>query len=1119
MSKRILFTADAPSDLAPHAVRTIAQAPDADGWCIVVPRAYLLHSLSADLLQARSGRGWIGERILTVDRLLDHFGREAGDRPTLTPIQARQIIAAIVREVHAASEGAAFPGQVPNGRPARSLVRSLISLFEDLGPMGHSTSDLEASLGGDDAPRERVARARGIAAVYRTYHQRLRENGLLPPDGDRASAALLASQMEPPSGLHRFAFLGIDGSSLQNAEIQLAFSLAQNSAVQEMRLYAALPETPSEEAWSTHANLPIFEQWLKKGYSRVHIAPGTSTLAADLAAMHQGPFDFRADPPSVTGAIELRRFPDAASESEWIARDVKKRILSGTDPASIAVVGRDMADRAPTLVRTMSEMGVPVVASHERPLSAVAAVRASMLPYRLLAEEWSPSDLIALADSPYHDFPLSPRILTRAAEGSAARTRSAWLRRLRSLAHADRLNVDDPPAPARPSRVTAEQIAEFERFLTRLTDTLGPSAHRTPAEWVSSLVSLIERSRLEDRIYALRSGEIDEQALRIAREDLDGMNTLVRAAHEWARGAELAGTSKAQLSVEEWSQEVEELSETATIRVSTYPRSAVQLLEAPQAALRSWEVVYLAGLSDGVFPLRLPPEAHGLTDEDRRTLSLPDAAQRSARERLLFHLAAASCRSQLLLSAPSADDRGKALVTSPFLSSLPLRVAGLSIRDVQARSLTPASERDALSPADLDALASRRYRQMEKEPGFDPTADPILAPWLSVPSHRHAVRGWGVSRARAEIEQYVVRTAAPRLEMGRFLGDISPTAVQSPVADAFSPSELESYQKCHFRHFGEHVLGLRAAEGHASNEAASFGVLQHRVLEEVYGSLIKDELLPPANNGVLPEAFARLKRAAARHAAELAETGHEGLWRLDLEFTLRTLRGFVRRDLARMVASRTMATHPSVRTELVALEEVIGPVDVEGGQTRFRLKGKLDRVERVADPRLPDDVQGQLVIRDYKGSTSSRSPALKKYLSGESLQLPLYAALARAHYGVDVLGFGELRPAASSDPMPVQNLALEVEEGESRWVAQTENERPVVQAAVHAALRQAGKLVEGIRAGYFVPQKQRSCRGCPLQNVCRAATGGATNYEPSRPTLPLSLSVERATPNSNEPTR
>jgi hypothetical protein len=1115
MPASYLVTSESPSGFLDTLVQGVAQDGAAAGWCIVVPRTHLKREVT-DLLQRHEGStAWIGPRVVTLDEMLGHYARGMDPHSLLTPLQVRQVIAALVIRLHEETGGTLFAGRVIAGRVCEATLRGLSALFAELEPFGLSPADLTARLNDGAAGGKMSVRAEEISALYTRLVEQVAQSGFHGPQARAVMAAEAARHLAPPAGVRKVLLVGLDASSVANVGVRLFWALSSNATLDEVRLALVLPADPAACAWRTHGNYGVYHDWTAGGGVR-RLAPEAKLLAAipsDLREMARDPFNYRGLPVPAAGAVRVVRVPDEQVERAWVAADIKRRVLAGElRPEDIAIICRDMSDRVQDISQALEQMGVPVVASEERRAADVPAVRALIALFRLAAGSWRREDLLTVAGSPYLALGLNPTLLDWIAESAEAGIGPAeWSRRTRLFA--GRVRAGEPIAGGfRPEAVDALADA-LDQFAAQLA-ALVPSGSQSPTDWVRALVRAPQVWNLQAQIEQAFVHDDAERRVSLVARDLDGVNALLHAAQDWLRGREIAGLDNAAIDAAAWYEELGVMATETRVRSSTYPRDAVFLVNPAQAGLRSWRRVYILGLSDGVFPAHSLDDERTLSEDERGALRLATSEDRAARERLYFHLATAAATESLVLVTPAADDSGKALVTSPFIAPLSLRIDGLSIEQVSASELVPAFELDILCEADLERLVVSRLREAGA------SEDELVGAWATSRNGSRTSATWQVERMRTGLQEALA--AGLSIEDGEFAGILTagPAKVQGPDA-SFTPSGLEQYGNCRLRFFLGQVVGLER-QYDTAGEAASFGTLQHLILERTYRELSEAGLYPPTSEPAIDDALAVLGRVAAECTRERAASGHEELWQIDLDYVTDSLARYVRRDLSAALA-RESDPSAGLRSEIAALEVRIGggdkPVAVNEGGVEFALRGKVDRIERIADPRLTGDesaANGWLVVRDYKTSRGTWSPRFEHFMSGESLQLPLYAAMVEEALGQQVFSIGESRTSLPEDPRPLAVRAVSADssgavvfEPAPEAHAAGGAGRNVVRVASKAALQKAAEYVSQMRRGDFAPQPGRKCFGCPLSDVCRASTLRNAATAGQRSMLPLLVTGEQ----------
>ncbi len=408
----------------------------------------------------------------------------------------------------------------------------------------------------------------------------------------------------------------------------------------------------------------------------------------------------------------------------------------------------------------------------------------------------------------------------------------------------------------------------------------------------------------------------------------------------------------------------------------------VYVAEAAAARGLSFDVVFVPGLAEKLFPQKVMEDPL-LRDRERLLLAgLETSEGRIARERLLLRLAVGAARERVVLSWPRIDlSQGRARVPS-FYGLEVLRAAegelpafaALSRRAEQAGGAragwpSPPNPADAIDEAEHDlALLMRAFHLPETE------ARGTAAYLLSANPHlKRALR----MRARRWLRRW---TPADGLVQP------SPEALEAlqahlPVRRPYSPTALQNYASCPYKFVLQAVHRLSPREvPEAIDEidpmerGALIHKVQYRLLQQLAGegafqlshaqerldAVVEEvareweERLAPAIDRVWQDCVAGVKVDLREWLRRLSEEKRWKPWRFELAFGL----------------ADGEERDPHSTKE---------PVAVEG----LKLRGSIDLVERADD--------GALRATDYKTGRVWAKPGSTVIGGGGTLQPALYA--------------------------------------------------------------------------------------------------------------------------------
>ncbi len=268
-----------------------------------------------------------------------------------------------------------------------------------------------------------------------------------------------------------------------------------------------------------------------------------------------------------------------------------------------------------------------------------------------------------------------------------------------------------------------------------------------------------------------------------------------------------------------------------------------------EARGRSFDVVFLPGLAEGLFPRRALEDPL-LLDEHRAKLSadLDTQDQRVARERMLLRSAAAAATRRLVVSYPRMDVTQARPRVPSFYALEVLRAAEgrlPSLREFRERAATSAPSRlDWPAPTDTETAIDDAEYDLAS-----------LQTALRLP--RDGAKG--SARYLVEVNDSLARSLRTRGRRWRNrwtaadgLVDPDPATLEVLKAHAFSkrsysPSSLQQFAACPYRFLLQAIFQFRPREMPVPLEQMdplTRGALFHAVQFELFRELKEDGLLP-----------------------------------------------------------------------------------------------------------------------------------------------------------------------------------------------------------------------------------------------------------------------------------
>lgn len=426
-----------------------------------------------------------------------------------------------------------------------------------------------------------------------------------------------------------------------------------------------------------------------------------------------------------------------------------------------------------------------------------------------------------------------------------------------------------------------------------------------------------------------------------------------------------------------------------------------------EAAGRSFELVFLPGLAEGVFPRR-PSEDPLLLDEYRKQFdpALTILDDRLRQERLLLRTAIAAARHALSVSYPRMDTvEGRARVPSFYalevLRAAEGRLPALGELEKRAAEAAeshlgwpaPKEAAHAIDNAEYDlAVLDRLLRapvegessqEVKGRARYLLGVSEVLARSLRTRAARWSKRSWSGADGIVDPDESTLGILAS----------------QRMTERSYSPSALQHFAACPYKFLLYAIHRLQEREESAAIEKMdplTRGGLFHEVQRDVFRELEGAKLLPVTASN-LPQAIAAadavLNRVAAKYEEDLAPAIPQ-IWRSEIEDLRTDLRGWIRQLVA--IHAEWLPVHFEYAFGLhIGLER--DPASSPGEATildGFRLRGSIDLVEQH---------RGRPVLRvtDHKtGRVPMERP--ESVGNGEILQPLLYGLAAEKLLGKKV---------------------------------------------------------------------------------------------------------------------
>lgn len=518
---------------------------------------------------------------------------------------------------------------------------------------------------------------------------------------------------------------------------------------------------------------------------------------------------------------------------------------------------------------------------------------------------------------------------------------------------------------------------------------------------------------------------------------------------------------------------LEELREVLAERLSTLQekvpaRRYGRVFIAPPAQLRgrSFEVVFVPGLAERIFPQR-PREDPMLLDALRTLLStaIVTQADRGRRERLQLQLAAGATRTRLHLSYPRIEvaearprvpsfyglDIERAITGRiPDSEEFERRTAMVS----QARLSWPAPRDPSMAIDDVEhdlavlglLLHEAKPSRVKGRARYLFELNGSLARSLRSRWARWETKGWSPADGLVRV------TEATKAAL----------AQQRLTARPYSVSALQKFATCPYQFLLSAIQRLEPRKEAIALERLdplTRGRIFHRVQAELLRELDRSKLLPVSIStlaAAMTKLDGALKLVSEEYREELAPAILR-VWRDEIEALRADLRAWLQR-----VAEAQDGWEP-IRFEFgfgLPIDDerdprsVTEPVTLPGG---FRLRGAVDLIEQ-------KPVSRELRVTDHK-TGKNRTPAVVIVGGGRTLQPVLYSLAVEAAMGESVVE-GRLSFCTSAGGFTERTTKID------------ENARRVGREVLTI-------IDQAIESGFIPPAPQDgACDWCDFREVC-----------------------------------
>ena len=1052
MALRALLTSRSSAALRERAANFLrAQACSSEVVILAPTRA-----AAGELSLAAFEQGCQGVHALTLTQLAAQLAAQPMGRRSLAPISRLGIEALAARIVHAAQSDnqlAYFSPVALTPGFARAAARTIAELR-----LNHVTSPDLKSAGAPGAD---------LARLLALYESELAQRSL----ADLPILLELAAE-EAASGVHRFLNLPL-----------ILLDLAVDSLSHTELLTAVIAKSPAVLATAIAGENPAVA--CLQSILQAQAEPLDSPASTTLDRIRTWLFSPEQPPPAPPDPELLFSAPGESLECVEIARRIRALAAQGTPFDRVAILLRNVEQYQPLLEEALRRAAIPAYFS-----------RGSVRP--------EPSGRAFLA------------LLACAAEGCSASRFAEYL----SLGQVPPLDDNGTPRKHDPLWVPPDDdvLANFPApppgAEIALPDDQAsePISLSVPIGWEKLLVDAAViggHDRWARRLRGLRA-ELQAQLRDLDKEDESHRPHIERRLDQLARlenfALPLIDTLDTLPKSAKWGEWLDALDELARISLRR-PEPVLSVLseltpmsEVGPASLdevydvlfeklgqlrtepprrryghvfagsidevrgRSFDVVFLPGLSEGLFPRRALEDPL-LADHHRTQLAAPldTQDQRTARERMLLRSAAAAAAHRVVVSFPRMDvTQARPRVPSFYALEVIRAAEGRlpSLRDFEKRASKSA-------PSRLDWPAPENPEIAIDDAEYDLAS-------LQAASRLPRARLKGSARYLMETNAALARSLRTRGRRWRNRwcsadGLVDPDSATLAALDrhrfserSYSPSALQQFAACPYRFLLHAIFQFRPRESSVPLEQMdplTRGALFHSIQFELFRELNRTGRLPITTDNLertLDLADKVLDRVAAQYEDDLAPAIPR-VWKSEVEEVRTDLRGWIQQVAG--AHSDWVPVHFEFAFGLPA-DEHRDPASSPKEATildGIRLRGSIDLVEK-------DRSRDVLRVTDHKtGKAPSNRP---QYVGGGAILQPLLYALAAEQ----LLG----------QPVESGNLYFCTQRGDFSQLT-----IPIVPDARQRLARILATIGRSIESGFLPAAPQAGvCAYCDYRPVC-----------------------------------
>ncbi len=887
-------------------------------------------------------------------RILETYAQVAGEENYASEQEKLLILRHAIRQAREQGELSILRQR----SQASDFVPNMLSLITKIRKAGVQAQQLlDATLAFDDRLQDKV---HDTAMILTFYDRLLAEHGLHDGLTDLTEAALLANMQNyfRHYRIYIDEFDSFTGDQYSMLEVMLAQADDVTTAIRTDEPQAAvsvifeggnMTYRRLKQIAADTLSIPVTEETLSEYVRSAHC--DLNAVSTQILLRSRGTYEYQ-------DHIRILEAPDPAAEAEYIAAQACELLHNNPDLhcSDIAVAVKSPDTYNTLLERAFTRCHLPCEISSASPVMHTELMRCVLSLLSLLAEETPDTEqMLRYMKIPFSGYQSVAVSMLEHFCFTWNIEQSDWTQPFWS---------EDPVVQERAMHFGGERLEETR---SRILDEINELRKKCTGQSIRKTLSLLYAHLSEKKKHISFN---DELALRsftaLWNTFCDMLDTLVSCfGDETTDFAELRDMLALMIS-------------TTTLSSPPQTLDSIRIVDAQMARLNDPEVVFVPGVSDGVFPGDI--QIGGMFS--RQELELLEA-QGIAISRMFFELYSderliavkilSAPKTQLCLTYPRMDDAGSTAIPSPVVLQLRQIFPETDNLNLQAESIPLSFYVRSYESA---------YYHFVRRLGSQDTPD--LAALRTV-LERHPV--------------YAAKLSKLLTPAASVCDQVQPSSMDKLLGDTliFSPTGIESFYHCPYQYFFQFCLGLYVPEKNEFSHR-NVGNFAHYCFEQLLRHYGKDAFLQLSPAKLQDELQRLSNEFTARYISEAVQ--RDGRFRLNYRMSGRSLLDIL------LHMQREMQNGQFTP---IGFEVKLSPRDEEGTLPCLSLrdgailcKGKIDRVDLCNTP------EGTLLrVIDYK--TGAKDFAPEKLLHGLDMQMLIYLfALSRNRSYADASPSGVL---------------------------------------------------------------------------------------------------------------